>query len=116
MKNTINTLLKILSGNAVNTEVSKEIYENTLKSLIIDFFTRRDNKEIPHLKALNITNFEFNFDDGDVVEVTITLTEAGLLVGKNGSTIKQLGGFLSKNLNKKVRVFVKESTIFKINQ
>jgi GTPase Era involved in 16S rRNA processing len=114
MKNTINTLLKLINDN-VRSEKSPEIYENTIKSLIIDFFTRRDNKEIPHLKSLNITDFGFKFND-DIVEVTITLTEAGLLVGKNGTTIKQLGGFLSKNLNKKVRIYVEESTIFKINQ
>jgi ribosomal protein S3 len=114
MKNTINTLLKLINAN-VKKQDNTEIYKNTIKSLIIDFFTIRDNKEIPHLKSLNITDFSFNFD-GDIVEVTITLTEAGLLVGKNGNTIKQLGGFLSKNLNKKVRVYVKESTLFKINE
>lgn len=114
MKNTINTLLKLINGNN-DISNNKEVYENTIKSLIIDFFVRRDNKDIPHLKALNITDFDFNFND-DIVEVTVTLTEAGLLVGKNGVTIKQLGGFLSKNLNKKVRIYVKESTLFKINE
>jgi hypothetical protein len=114
MKNTINTLLKLINGN-MKTEEATEVYENTIKSLIIDFFTRRDNKDIPHLKSLNITNFGFVFD-GDIIEVKITLTEAGLLVGKNGTTIKQLGGYLSKNLNKKVRIYVEESSLFKIDQ
>lgn len=114
MKNTVNSLLKMIKEN-INPDKNLLVYENTIKSLILDFFTKRDNKHIPHLKSLNITNFDFKID-GDIIEVSITLTEAGLLVGKNGITIKQLGGFLSKNLNKKVRVFVKESDLFKINE
>jgi len=113
MKNTINTLIKLI--NSKNVEENNDVYENTIKALILDFFTKRDNKDIPHLKSLNITNFDFNFNF-EIIEVFVTLTEAGLLVGKNGTTIKQLGGYLSKNLNKKVRVYVKESDLFKINQ
>lgn len=113
MKNTINTLIKKFMKNDDETNVIS--YQNLIKSLIKDFFTKNSNKSLPSLTNLNITNFDFKFED-DIIEVTITLTEVGLLVGKEGRTIKQLAGFLSKTLDKKIRVFVKESDLFKINE
>jgi hypothetical protein len=69
MKNTINTLIKFINNQSEDNHV---LYENTIKSLILDFFNNRDNNKIPSLKALNITNIEFKFSGGDIIEVVIT--------------------------------------------
>lgn len=106
--NVLNMLLNFIGRNKNISETEK------VKVLIKSFFTKEDNKEIPDLYKLNITNISVDESNTEYISITIELVEPGLLVGKDGKTIKQLGGFISKIINKKARVFVKESDLFEV--
>lgn len=105
MKNTHNALNMLLNYIGRSESISES---EKVRLLINTFFTKDDNREIPHANKLNITNIEINESDNEKIGITIELSEPGLLVGKEGKTIKQLGGFISKKLDKKARIYVKE--------
>lgn len=65
------------------------------------------------LMRLGITNFGFAEYDDKVI-ITITLIRPGLLIGKEGSTIKKLEEHLSyRPINKPVKISVIESDLWK---
>jgi len=105
MKNTHNVLNMLLTYISKNDNINEN---EKIDLLVKSFFLKEDNKEIPNLYKLNITNISIIDSTIDSISIEIELVEAGLIVGKDGKTIKQLGGFISKNLNKKSRIYVKE--------
>jgi ribosomal protein S3 len=107
--NVLNMLLNYISKSSKIDEKEK------VTLLIKTFFSKDDNKEIPNLYKLNITNISIEESTIDTISISIELVEAGLLVGKEGKTIRQLGGFISKNLDKKARIYVKESKLFELD-
>ena len=113
MKKTYNVLNMLLSYIGKSNKID-EIEK--INILIESFFSKDDNKEIPSLHKLNIRDISIVESNEDSISIEIELVEAGLLVGKEGKTIKQLGGFISKNLDKKARIYVKESNLFNLEQ
>lgn len=111
MKKTYNVLNMLLSYISKSNKIDEK---EKVTLLIKTFFSKEDNKEIPSLYKLNITNISVDESTDDTISISIELVEAGLLVGKEGKTIKQLGGFISKNLDKKARIYVKESNLFEL--
>jgi ribosomal protein S3 len=111
MKNTQNVLNMLLSYISKSNKIDEK---EKVTLLIKTFFSKEDNKEIPSLYKLNITKISVDESTNDTISISIELVEAGLLVGKEGKTIKQLGGFISKNLDKKARIYVKESNLFEL--
>jgi len=103
-QNTINMLLNFIGKSTKIEEKEKVVL------LTNAFFSKGDNKEIPSFEALKISSIDISESDEEKLSVTIVLIEAGLLVGKDGNVIKQLGGFLSKKLDKKVRIIVEKTT------
>lgn len=108
MKKTQNVLNMLLSYISKNTNINET---EKVKLLIETFFSKEDNKEIPSLRKLDITNISIDESTDDSISISIELLQAGLLVGKEGKTIKQLGGFISKNLDKKARIYVKQNEL-----
>lgn len=104
-QNVLNMLLTYISKNNKIDETEK------VKLLIETFFSKDDNKEIPSLRKLEITNISVDESTDDSISISIELFQAGLLVGKEGKTIKQLGGFISKNLDKRARLYVKQNEL-----
>lgn len=106
--NVISSLLNFIGNNDSISEIEK------VKVLVNTFFSKDDNREIPDLNKLRITNIDIEDSTTDAINIKIELGEPGLLVGKDGKTIKQLGGFISKILDKKARIFVQENDEIKI--
>lgn len=102
--NVINMLLNFI-GKSTKIEEKEKIV-----LLINAFFSKGDGIEIPNLDALKISGIDILETDNEKMGIVIELMEPGLLVGKDGNTVKQLGGFLSKKLDKRVRVFVENTT------
>lgn len=109
MQKTYNVLNMLLNYIGKSDKIDEK---EKVTLLIKSFFSKDDNKEIPSLYKLNITNISVIESSIDIILIEIELVEAGLLVGKEGKTIRQLGGFISKNLDKKARIYVKESKLF----
>ena len=101
--NVLNMLLNFIGKNKTINESEK------IKLLVKAFFTKEDNKEIPEYNTLNITDVSIDESDENKVSISIKLLEPGLLVGRNGNTIRQLGGFISKIIDKKTRIYVKDN-------
>lgn len=104
--NVLNNLLKFIGKNDAIGENEK------VNVLVKTFFTKDDNKEIPNINKLNIAKITVTESDDETIGILIVLGEPGLLVGKDGKTIKQLGGFISKLLDKRARIYVEECNIF----
>lgn len=111
MKNTYNVLNNLLNFIASNKNITEK---EKVEVLVESFFSKEDNKEIPNLNKLKISDIIILESNEEYILIKINLDEPGLLVGKNGKTIKQLGGFLSKTLNKKARIMVKELDLINI--
>lgn len=102
-QNTINMLLNFIGRSNRIDEKEKIVI------LINAFFSKGDNKDIPSFESLKVTKIDVIDSDNEKVSVVFELMEAGLLVGKDGTTIKQLGGFLSKKIDKKVKIIVENN-------
>jgi len=61
-------------------------------------------------RKLQITNIEVKIDK--IITITVTLERPGLLIGKAGRTIDELTERLSKRLNDKVEIIIKDSEIW----
>jgi ribosomal protein S3 len=89
--------------------------QKTLKRNIHYFFEGYDEYLDPivncPISMLEIHNFEFKrFKDR--IELTITLQRPGLLIGKGGSTISGLEGYLTQNIDFPVKILIKESKLW----
>lgn len=100
--NVLNTLLNFIGKNKEIDETEKVVL------LVNSFFTKEDNKRIPNINKLGIDDIIIDESNSVYIKIRIVLVEAGLIVGRNGTTVKQLGGFISKNLNKKARIFIEK--------
>lgn len=62
-----------------------------------------------NVDALGITNMEVLQDDNQNMEVCITLLRPGLIIGKQGSTIKQLASLMTERTKLPVKITIRES-------
>lgn len=82
---------------------------NDFKCIFQSYFMDVD---IQPISKFGITEFQFEFIGDDMI-VTIFLTHAGVLVGKNGSLIDALTRYINYRDTLPVRIMLKKSNLWK---
>jgi ribosomal protein S3 len=120
MKNNIKNKKQFLKDFWIDLRIIFKLYnqkeinqKQRLISGIQNFFEHNSNQYNIHSLGISQINFKFKKESkNNICEITITLANPGLLIGKGGRTINALTSYLTDD-NYFAKIKVKESNVFK---